>query len=231
MTGSQTFEDRTSISYTLPNGVHKTLWIPVDSGEHELFVPFFFTAVVHFGTFACIPPGSDDAHHAVVVIKYNPQTKIREKAYLFLDDENWGRVGSLTPEFEKTLHEAACSAAATLYEEFHTSFDDPNYFENAGMAAWGVVQEKFPYTISWRDAQDVEHAELREWHKLSFPDGSVLFVHPGVGCSLVLSPEFEAQHQASLALKDGQHPPAFEDNIPQDVLMMLANISTSGRAN
>ena len=147
-----------------------------------------------------------------------------------MNDDEGATFGFLSPEIENQLHQDSRSAAATLYEEFHGSFDDPNYFENAGMAAWGVVQEVFHYTTAWQDAEGIDHAQGHEWHKLMFPDGSTLFIYPGVGCSLALDPHLEPQHQASLALKTAI-PTKVEENPNPDLIATLARFQPIGPRN
>ncbi|MFO0500143.1 MAG: hypothetical protein ACK5YK_00490 [Pseudomonadota bacterium] len=147
-----------------------------------------------------------------------------------MNDDEGAAVGFLKPEVEALLRQGARSAAATLYEEFHGSFDDPNYFENAEMVTWGVVQEVFHYTTAWQDAEGIDHAQGHEWHKLMFPDGSTLFVYPRVGCSLALDPNLEPQHQASLIAK-AVTPAKVEENPNPDLIAKLASFQPLGPRN
>jgi hypothetical protein len=80
-------------------------------------------------------------------------------------------------------------------------FESVDYYEKYDIAAWGTKREINHFTVGWTDEDGVHHGQAHEWHELTFPDGSTLFVLPEDGPYLGLPTHLEAQREAVLARK------------------------------
>jgi hypothetical protein len=196
------------VAYTTPSGKIMKLYLPVPPDEDGRVVDFFCSALTHGGAYTLVFEAEEDTEDeedsmlSVHVEVYNQTDDERYKAYFSLnDDGNFTVYRVAEADHEKSIQDSHISAARAFSLEMSALFDDPDYFENAEMASWGVVREVFHFTVAGYDDAGVEQPSLNTWYKLSFPDGSTLFHLPGDKPSLRLPKHLEPQYQAALAKK------------------------------
>lgn len=225
-----TADARNYITYTAPNGVTKKLFFPVMKEEAEKVAQFFFWVTSHGGAFDYDFEGDDEdnqlsirATHIVV------QTGEKKVGYFHLANECEMKMYMTTPADDEELKECHITAAEAFSMEMASLFDEPDYYANAEMETWGVSREAYTFTIAW-EKDGITNSSLHEWHELTFPDGSTMFVLPGDGAYLGLPTHLEPQREAALEAKALKLKESKDKGDPS-LLLRLADFQPAGRRN